>query len=315
VIRSPFRLRTGLGQPCDHARAAAPSGEWTEYGTALAILLAALFLPVSPVHAQGAAQPAGEARREGAFPDASFEMAFQKYTPPAKNVYSPYYSWDADMSVDLTVFRKGSSALDFEAVFQTAGTENLGAKVSVGGTAYILRFGYDHAYSDDIELSAGVSHLSSHLTRDLDEKTDEQRAKNAAIPDVEDPGEYNVLYLRGQLFLRRWAFTPVLEAIVQPLNFCFNGRSAPDVRPIYLGSRWTFWQGHGKSIRLTTRHEFGTNPFNHFSLSLELFERNGSEGRVAVFVSGSPGDGMHVSPNIGALRDGIAMGLRIRFQG
>jgi len=279
------------------------------------MLFVALFLRVSAVHGQGAAPPAGEAQRQGGFPDASFETAFQKYMPPAKNVYSPYYSWDAEMGLDLTVFRWGANAVDFGAVFQTAGTENLGAKVGVGGTAYILRFGYDHAYSDDIELSAGVSHFSSHLTRDLDEKTDEQRAKNAAIPDVDDPGEYNVLYLRGRLTLRRWAFTPVLEAIVQPLNFRFNGSAAPEVRPIYLGSRWTFWQGHEKSIRLTTQHEFGTNPFNHFSLSLELFERNGSEGRFAVFLSGSPGDGMHVSPNVGALRDGIAMGLRIRLQG
>ncbi len=288
----------------------------TNTGTALAMLFVALTLRVSAVDGQGAAPPAGEAQPQGGFPDVSFETAFQKYMPPAKNVYSPYYSWDAKVGLDLTVFRWGANAVDFRAVFQTAGTENLGgAKVGVGGTAYILRFGYDHAYSDDIELSAGVSHLSSHLTRDLDEKTDEQRRKGAAIPDVEDPGEYNVLYLRGQLTLRRWAFTPVLEAIVQPLNFRFNGSSAPRVRPIYLGSRWTFWHGHEKSIRLTTQHEFGTNPFNHFSLSLELFERNGSESRFAVFLSGSPGDGMHVSPNVGALRDGIAMGLRIRFQG
>ena len=279
------------------------------------MLFGALFLPVSAVHGQGVAAPAGETQQQGGFADASFETAFQKYLPPARNVYSPYYSWDAEMALDLTVVRSGRNALDFVAVFQTAGTENLGAQVGVGGTAYILRLGWDHRYSEDIELSAGVSHLSSHLTRDLDDKTDEQRARGASIPAVEDPDEYNVLYLRGQLALRRWPFTPVVEAIVQPLNFRFDGQAAPGVRPIYLASRWRLWQGHEKSIRLTTRHEFGTNPFNRFSLSLELFERNGSEGRLAVFLSGAPGDGMHVSPNVGALRDGISVGLRMRFRG
>jgi len=279
------------------------------------MLFVALLLRVSAVHGQGAAPPAGEAQRQGGFPDASFETAFQKYMPPAKNVYSPYYSWDAEMGLDLTVFRRGANAVDFLAVFQTAGTENLGGKVGVGGTAYILRFDYDRAYSNDLELSAGVSHLSSHLTRDLDEKTEEQRRNGAAIPDVEDPGEYNVVYVRAYLRRPGWVFSPEFEAIVQPVNFRFNGTSAPYVRPIYLASRWTLWQGHEKSIRLTTQHELGRNSFNHVSLSLELYGRNESGGRFAVFLSGSPGDVMHVSPNVGALRDGIAIGLRIRFQG
>jgi len=278
-------------------------------------ILAVMVLLAPPVRAQGAGQAAGEAPGQGGFPDASFEMAFQKYTPPAKNVYSPYYSWDADMALDLTVFRKGSSALDFEAVFQTAGTENLGAQVSVGGTAYILRTGYIHTHSRNLEFSAGFVHLSSHLTRDLDAKTEEQRSKGATIPDVEDPDEYNVLHVGGRVRIPRWVFTPEFEAILQPVNFRFDGGSAPDVRPVYLASRWVLWHNRGRSVVVATQHEIGKNSFSHFSVSLELFERDRSRGRIAVFLSGAPGDGMHVSPNIGALRDGIAMGLRIRFQG
>jgi hypothetical protein len=280
-----------------------------------ALLLAGLCLVAAPaLQAQDTGEDTGEAGRLAVFPVASFRTAFQKYIPPAKNVYSPYYSWDAEMALDLTVLESGANALSFVAVFQTAGTENLGGQAGVGGTAYILGLAWHHEYSDDIQLSAGVSHLSSHLTRDLDAKTDEQRAKGAPIPEVADPDEYNVLYLRGLLRLRRWPFSPRIEAIVQPVNFRFDGGNAPGVRPIHLASSWRLWQGRGRSVRLATRHEFGTNPFNHFSLSLELLERGGAEGRLALFLAGAPGDGMHVSPQVGAVRDGISLGLRLRFR-
>lgn len=229
-------------------------------------------------------------------------------------MYSPYYSWDAEMALDLTVVQSGANAMGFVAVFQTAGTENLGAQVGVGGTAYILGLGWTHQYSEDIQLAAGVTHLSSHLTRDLDAKTDEQRARGAPIPGVADPDEYNVVYLRGRLWLRRWPFAPAIEATVQPVNFRFDGGSAPRVRPVHIASSWRLWQGRGTSLRLATRHEYGANSFNHFSLSLEMLEKNGSEGRLALFLAGCPGDGMHVSPQVGAIRDGISAGIRMRFR-
>ena len=62
-----------------------------------------------------------------------------------------------------------------------------------------------------------------------------------------------------------------------------------------------------------TQHEIGTNPLNDFSVSLELYATDQDEGRLQMFISASPGNGMHVSPNIGALRDGLAFGIRMVF--
>src|SRR5213596_2753806 len=106
------------------------------------VLFGALFLFVpTAVQAQPRGNSTVDTPGQGGFPDASFDAAFRKYTPP-KNIFSPFYSWDAHMTLNLTVFRKGSGAVSFQGVFQSVGTENLGSRVSVGGTGYVLGLGY-----------------------------------------------------------------------------------------------------------------------------------------------------------------------------
>jgi hypothetical protein len=276
------------------------------------VLFGALYLLV-PTAAEAQSRGNSPSETQGGFPDASFDATFRKYTPP-ESIFSPFYSWDAHMALDVTVFRKSSGAVNFTGVFQTIGTENLGSKVGVGGTGYLLGAGYVHTYSADFKLSAGITHLSSHLTRDLDEKLDAERQRGATIPVVTDPDEYNVLFFKGYRKLSSRPFTPELEIIVAPLDFRFNGGPRRHIRPVYLGTRLTLWQGNQKSIMAETQHEIGDNPFNNFSLLLELYARNQPEGRFRIFVSASPGQGFHVSPNIGGLRDGIAFGMRMRFR-
>ncbi len=283
--------------------------------TRLAALIVASCLAVPTVTlAQTEVRPGDDPPGQGSLPDASFEGAFRKYTPP-QTVYSPYYSWDASMGLTITVFRAGPRAFEFSGVFQTVGTENLGSRVGVGGTGYLLKFGYVRAYSDDVALSVGIAHFSSHLTRDLDSKTDEQRRAGIPIPTVVDPSEYNVLFVKGRFTLSRWPFTPELEAIAQPINFRFSLRRGPYVRPVYVGTRWLLRRGRRALVLAETQHEIGTNALNAFSLLLSLRGASQPEGRAQIFVTASPGHNLHVSPNIGALRDGIAVGIRLRFRG
>jgi len=98
------------------------------------------------------------------------------------------------------------------------------------------------------------------------------------------------------------------------VNFNFNGGQRDYVRPVYLATRSTLWQGNTKSIVAETQHEIGKNPFNNFSLLFELYPRNQPEGRFQIFISASPGHNLHVSPNVGGLRDGIAFGIRMHFR-
>lgn len=277
-----------------------------------ALLVGALY-PCVPVAVEAQARANSATETQGGFPDASFDAAFRRYTPP-ENRFSPFYAWDAHMTLALTVFRKGSSAVQFTALFQTVGTENLGSKVSVGGTGYVLNLGYVHTYSADVKLSAGLAHLSSHLTRDLDDKLEEQTLTGTTIPVVSDPSQYNVFFLKAYWKLSTCLFRPELEFVLEPVNFEFNGGEAGDVRPVYIGTRSTLWQGNQKSLVVKTQHEIGENPFNNVSLSFELFARDQPEGRFQVFVSASPGHDVHVSPNVGALRDGIALGIRMHFR-
>lgn len=76
---------------------------------------------------------------------------------------------------------------------------------------------------------------------------------------------------------------PEFDLVVEPVNFRFNGGPAE-------------------------------NPVNYFVLSLELDGTGEVDGRFQVFVAASPGHQLHVSPNIGALRDGVALGIRMAFR-
>lgn len=250
---------------------------------------------------------------QGMFPGAAFDARFRKYVGP-RNVFSPYYSWDGDMTLDVTIVRRGRGALAFSSMFQSVGTQNIRTRVSVGGTGYLLGLRYVHTLSKGFELSSGLAHFSSHLTRDLDDKTNEQRATGAAIPDVADPAEYNVLYAGGRWRLVDRPFTPELEVIVQPINFRFNGSEADYVRPLYLGTRWRLWQGARQVVFAETAQEIGRSPFINVSLVAALARRAQDDSRFQVFVSGSPGGNVRVSPRIGALRGGFAFGIRMKFQ-
>jgi len=269
-----------------------------------------LFVP-SALEAQARwSFPTNRAEEQGAFTDASFGAAFRKYTAP-ENTFSPFYSWDAHMALNVTVFRKSSSAVSLTSVFQTVGTENLGAKVSVGGTGYLLRVGYVRTHSADFHTSVGLAHFSSHLTRDLDDKLDEERRAGHTIPIVADPHEYNVFFFEAHRKFSAYPLTPEVAVLLEPMNFV--GDSLRYVRPVYVGTRWTLWRGSQTAVVAETQHEIGTNPVNDFSLSLELYATDQDEGRLQMFISASPGNGMHVSPNIGALRDGLAFGIRMVF--
>jgi hypothetical protein len=256
--------------------------------------------------------PAG-AQVQGAFADASFDAAFRKFTPP-RNDFSPYFSWDADMALDLTVFRRASNAVTFTSVFQAIGTENLGSKVGVGGTGYVLNLGYVHTYSPGFKVSAGIGHLSSHLTRDLDAKLLEKRNEGLPTPVVDDPSEYNVFFLKGHWTFSGRPLKPEIEIAIEPINFRLDGGRAGAVRPLYVATRATLWRDNEKSLVAATSHEIGKHPFNVFSLTLELFPRNQPEGRLQLFVRASPGHSLHVSPNLGGVRDGITLGIRLHFR-
>ena len=279
-----------------------------------AALAGVLCLGVPTIgQAQVLNDPASETQAEGAFPDASFDATYQKYTGP-RTIFSPYYSWDAHLALNVTLVRKGSGAVSVRSLFQTAGTENIGSKVGVGGTGYLFRVAYVLRRSDDFAMSTGLVHLSSHLTRDLDKKLAEENALGHPTPVVDDPSEYNVPFVEGSWKFPAYPLTPELDAAVEPISFRFNGGGARYVRPVYLHTRWALWRGSEKALVAETQHEIGQRPFNVVSLALQLYARNQTEGRLQLFVTASPGHRLHVSPNVGGFRDGIALGARMYFR-
>jgi hypothetical protein len=277
-------------------------------------LLVPMLLLGSAASARAQAQAPQATEPQGGFPDASFETLLRLYTPPS-NAFSPYFAWDAHMALGVTLYRKGAHAFVFGTTFQSVGTESIRSRVSVGGTGYVITLAYAERRSNGVTVSAGVTHLSSHLTRDLDEKLNEQRSHGATVPFVEDPDEYNLPFVGWR---RTWSaarFSPQLDVVVEPTSFRFNGSLAWNGRPIYVGSQWTLWRGRQESVVLETQHELGVRPLTNVFLLLKLFARGEPEGRFQLFLSGSPGHTLHVSPNIGGLRDGVAFGMRMKFRG
>jgi len=270
--------------------------------------VALLALLPAPAAAQPAPDPA-----QGAFPDASFDAGFRKFTAP-RTAFSPFYSWDAHLAFDVTIVRAGRNAVEFDGMFESVGTDNLGGRIGVGGTGYVVGFGYTRRVGDHLEAAGGVRHLSTHLTRDLDDKEAEERSLGHSIPHGRDLNEYNVLFVRVARDFPSLPFAPAIGVTVDPINFELDGDVGGYVRPLFVTTRLALWRHGDFALALETEHEIGRNPYNNFTMRLEMFPRNQSEGRFAVLVAVAPGDGLHVSPNIGGRRDGVALGLTLRFK-
>ncbi len=243
--------------------------------------------------------------------DADFQLGFRKYATTAAD-FSPFYSWDADMGIDLSAVRKGNHAVDVAALIQTVGTENLRSKISVGATGYILGAEYLHAFRT-MSLGGGYRHLSSHLTRDLDDKEEEVEARGGQVPPVGDPPEYNILYVKASGTLTRVPFTPRIVIVAAPFAFRFNGGAIGNVRRFYADTHWTLWQGRDRALIVETQHEVGSNGFDRYALQADFLRGARRTGRFQLILAIAPGHDLHVSPNVGAVMDGIALGFRLNF--
>jgi hypothetical protein len=243
-------------------------------------------------------------------PVVAFDVVYLKFlglTTP----FSPYYSWDARLAFDTVVVRRGRQGLEFAGVVQSAGTENFGSRIGVGGAGYILTLSFRQELASDASVAMGLSHLSTHLTRDLDEKTEEARARRAPIPDVEDPSEYNAPFVEWRRRFATARFVPEVTVGVAPVNMRLSARSRGwNRRPFYADTRWRLWAAGTKRFVVETVHEVGAGPLNRFIGAFEV-ERPRSSSRFQVFASFSPGEGLHVSPRLGGVRDGLAVGVRL----
>lgn len=219
------------------------------------------------------------------------------------------------MAFDVLVHRLGQGAVVFRGDVQSVGTKNFGSRIGVGGAGYLMRIGYQRPLSPVTSVEAGLAHLSSHLTRDLDEKTLGERDLGHTIPAVADPSEFNVIYLEARRRLsssRRLA--PEIRVGVAPVNLRLDGRLRGGLRrPLYGATRWWLWRGRGRALTVRTEHEVGRGPINRFTV---VYERRGVEsgGRLQLFAGFTPGRGMHVSPDLGGVRDGLTAGIRVAVE-
>ena len=278
-----------------------------------ALVFGVLWLLAPTTGAAQSRETPTSAEIQGGLPDASFDTMFRKFMAPETR-FSPFYSWDAEMALTLTIFRRGQEAVTFRGVMHTIGTENLARKVSVGAIGYVLGAAYVHTSSPSLKLSVGLTHLSSHLTRDLDDKLEEERTGGATIPIVSDPDQYNVFFFKVHREVPLKAVPLAIEIAVEPITFRFFSDPRVNRRPVYVASTWGLWRGDRVEVAAETQHEIGKNALNIVSLILKLYGTRQSEGRLQLFMSASPGNNLYVSPNIGAFRGGVALGVRVRIR-
>ena len=265
-----------------------------------------LFVFVFFVHAQDNIV----AKSSGAFSEARFEGSFQKYL--SRDIFSPFFSWKGAMGIDINIYKKNKSSVYFKSDFQTVGAKKTESKINVAGTSYILEGRYGYQFSQNVYFGAGITHLSSHLTQDLENIVIEQMRKGAVIPEI-DSSDLNVIFFEAWKQFASLPLQPEIRARVQPTSFQFRGGRYSYERPIYVDIKIVPWYGNEKKLVFATQHELGDNYFNDYSLRLELFSRGDKEGRFQIFTAYSPGAKLHVSPNVGWHRDGVRAGIKLVF--
>lgn len=281
-----------------------------------ALLIALLLLPIG-IYAQTptpspSPQTSSKDQPQGFFPDTVFTASWAKFFPP-RTPYSDFFSWQATMGTDMTVVRKGRSQLNFKAEFQTVGTKNVGHKVSIAGTGYILEGRYTFSVSEDTKLSGGIGHLSEHFTTDFGNLVIDEKRNKVPIPAF-TATDLNVFFFQVSKRFSHRRLQPEVLVRIQPVGFRFRGAHYRYDRPVYLMAEITPWRGHEKRVVIGAKGEFGNNGFKEFYARLELDAKNQREGRFQPFISYSPGKGLHVSPNDGWHRDGLLMGVKFLFR-
>jgi hypothetical protein len=264
-----------------------------------------------PTTARAQAGPQGPVEPRGVLPESVVHVEFRKYVPPSRP-YSPFYSWDSRLGLDAMAFRTGDHGIDLAAIIQSVGTENVGSRIGIGAVRYMLGFGYVNA-SSPVTFSVGFRHLSSHLTRDLDEKEREVRSRGGVVSTNEDSLDSNIVYVKGVGTLSTVPFTPEIVVLVAPVNFRLGGGELGHVRPFYAETRWRLWESRAAALLLESRHELGGNPFNEFTLRIDLARQGESIGRFQILLSAAPGQSFHVSPHMGGVADGVTLGVRLRL--
>ena len=250
------------------------------------------------------------AKSSGMFPEAQFEGSFQKYL--SRDIFSPFFSWNGSMGIDINVYQKGNNSIYFKSDFQTVGAQKTESKINVAGTSYILEGRHRYQFSENSYIGAGITHLSSHLTQDLEIIVLDQTRKGAIIPDI-DSSDLNVIFFEGRKQFVSLLLQPDIRVRLQPVGFRFRGGGYKYERPVFVETAITPWRGNEKRFVVATQHEWGDNYFNDYSLRLELFSRGDKEGRFQIFTAYSPGAKLHVSPNAGWHRDGVRAGIKLVF--
>jgi hypothetical protein len=285
---------------------------YSPFGSLKPACAAALLLLAHVVPAR-AQQTAAAVRPQGVLPEALFSVMFRKLEPGGDD-FAPFYSWDAFLGLESTAFRAGARAIDVDTIIQTIGTESFGNAVGVAVTGYFLGVRYTHTLPG-VTISTGFRHLSSHPTRDLDDKEDEVRAEGQSVPTVEDPSEYNVLFVKASGTVRWLPLAPAVVVIATPFDFNFHGEWTAHGRPLYLDLRWPLWRGSQSALVFEMQHEIGNNAFDSYSVQLELLRTKQDHGRLGLVFTVSPGHDFHVSPHVGGVMDGVSVGARVTFGG
>ena len=286
---------------------------YSPFGALRPACAAALLLIAQPTSANAQNPPVAAVKAQGALPDAVFSVMFRKLEPGGDD-FAPFSSWDAFLGLETTAFRAGARTVDVDTIIQTIGTESFGTRVGVAVTGYFLGIRYTHTLPG-MTMSTGFRHLSSHPARDLDDKEDEVRAEGGTIPRVEDPTQYNVLFVKTSGTVRWLPLAPHVMTIVTPVDFNFHGDWAVHGRPLYVELRWPLWRDSNTALVFDMQQEIGKNAFDSYSVELELLRTKQAQGRLGVIFTVSPGHDFHVSPHVGAVMDGLSLGARVTFGG
>ncbi len=281
-----------------------------------ALLITLLLVPIG-IYAQTptpspSPQTSSNDQPQGFFPDATFTAMISKFLPP-RTPYSDFDSWQAKMKIDMTIVRKGRNQCNFDSEFQTVGSKSLGRKTIIAGTGYILGGRCIHSFSSDTKFSAGITHLSSHLTQDLLKLIQDEKRNKIPVPQF-NATDLNVVFFQVYHRFASLPLKPEITLRVQPIGFRFHGAGYRYDKPVYLMAEITPWSGHEKRIVIGTQDEFGKDGFKEFFARLELDAKNQREGRFQPFISYSPGKGLHTGPNDGWHRDGLLMGIKFLFR-
>lgn len=232
-----------------------------------------------------------------------------------ENAYEKAFDWDGKMSFNFRALAYKSESFRVYFMFQPVVARSYDRKIRVSGQVYHLAGSLQHEFSENLNTSFSLIHLSTHITQDI------EHPFYGDLPKL-PPGLLNDANVLSFGFSGTsspethiaWRWSVEIQPVDLALTEGFKNRHY--IRPVYFLYERTTWANHILRNVISVEGELGDKKESIAKLETRFeFLNSSKEPRVQILINKffAPYD-ISSSPRLGFFPAELALGIRFYFR-